>query len=191
MRAVSGNGGTGSANVNEWTGYVPFPMMPSTLDPEGGLIATANSRVTPDGYPYQLTLEWAAPYRNERIWKQLTGRNGLTAKDMIALQTDVISPVDQAIGQRFAYAIDHASKTTARQRAAADLLRSWDGAMTPGSPAAAVLTAAKNAFWPAVLKPKIGEDWKLYSWGRERVCARRDDHARAGRMAAGGLQIVG
>ena len=37
--------------------------------------------------------------------------------------------------------------------------------MAPGSAAAAVLTAAKNAFWPALLKPKIGDDWKLYSWG--------------------------
>jgi penicillin amidase len=164
VRAQS-SGGTGSANDREWTGYVPFDAMPSTLDPAGGLIATANSRVTPDGYPYQLTLEWASPYRNERIWKQLAGRSGLTSEDMIGLQTDVVSPVDQAIGQRFAYAIDHASRTSAKQRAAADLLRSWDGSMKPESAAAAVLTAAKTAFWPAVLRPKIGEDWQLYSWG--------------------------
>ncbi len=36
---------------------VPFDQLPSAEDPANGILATANSRVTPDGYPYQLTLE--------------------------------------------------------------------------------------------------------------------------------------
>ncbi len=153
--------------AGEWTGFLPFDELPSAFDPEGGLLATANSRVTPDGYPYQITLEWANPYRNERIWKWLTGKNGLTEADMLKLQTDVYSEVDQQLGFRFAYAIDHASKTTAQQRAAADILRKWDGVVGVDRAAPAILDAAKKAFWPMVLKPKMGDDWKLYSWAEK------------------------
>ncbi len=150
--------------AGEWTGAIPFEALPSTFDPEGGILATANSRVTPDGYPYQITLDWAAPYRNERIWKWLGGKRGLTRRDMITLQTDVYSEVDQELAQRFAYAVDHAAHPSARARAAADLLRSWDGVLAVDSPAAAIITSAEQRFWPAALGAKIGDGWKLYDW---------------------------
>lgn len=166
------------SQAGEWTGFIPFEALPSTLDPQSGIVATANSRVTPDGYPYQLTLEWASPYRNERIWKWLGGKTGLTPADMLTLQTDVYSEVDQEIAQRLAYAVDHATHPSQRAREAADLLRSWNGVLAINSPAAAIITQAEQAFWPAVLMPKIGDAWRLYDWSessyaREQLIARQ------------------
>ena len=149
---------------HEWQGFVPFEQLPSTLDPANGVIATANARITPDGYPFQLTLGWADPYRNERIWKWLAGKDKLTPPDMLKLQTDVYSEVDQELAQRLAYAIDHAKKPGARLQQAADLMRSWDGVVSVDSAPAAIVEAAKAAFWPMLLTPKIGDDWKLYRW---------------------------
>jgi penicillin G amidase len=149
---------------HEWQGYVPFDALPSTLDPATGLIATANSRITPDGYAYPLTLAWASPYRNERIWKWLAGKDKLTRDDMLTLQTDVFSELDQELAQKFAYAIDHTSGSTAQMKQAADLLRTWDGVLDVNSSPAAIVLLAKQAFWPLLLKPKLGDDWKLYVW---------------------------
>jgi penicillin amidase len=149
---------------HDWQGFIPFDQMPSTFDPANGILATANSRVTPNNYPFQITLEWASPYRNERIWKWLSGKDKLTPVDMLKLQTDVYSEVDQEFAQRFAYAIDHAVKTDARLRQAADLMRSWDGVVGIDSAPAAIVDAAKHAFWPMLLKPKLGDDWQLYEW---------------------------
>ena len=156
-----------ASGAGEWTGFLPFDQLPMAFDPAGGVLATANSRVTPENYAYQISLEWASPYRNERIWKQLSGRSGLTAQDMLKLQTDIYSDVDQQLGFRFAYAIDHASQRTDQQRAAADLLRGWDGRLTTDSPAAAIITAAKQAFWPALLKPRMGDAWQIYAWAEK------------------------
>ncbi len=153
-----------TAPVGEWTGYIPFESLPSVLDPEGGIVATANARITPDGYPYQITLEWASPYRNERIWHWLSGKKGLHTSDMITLQTDIYSEVDQEIAQRFAYAVDHAAHPSSRAREAADLLRSWDGVLAVDSPAAAIVTSTEQLFWPTVLGAKIGDGWRLYDW---------------------------
>jgi len=149
---------------HEWQGLVPFEQLPSTLDPANGVIATANARITPDGYPFELTLGWADPYRNERIWKWLAGKDKLTPADMLTLQTDVYSEVDQELAQRFAYAIDHAKDPGAKLKQAADLMRSWNGAVGMNSAPAAIVAAAKTAFWPMLLKPKVGDDWKLYQW---------------------------
>ena len=150
---------------HEWQGYVPFDQMPSAYNPPNGILATANSRVTPKNDPYPLTLDWGSPYRNERIWKVLASRPKLSAADMLTLQNDVDSMVDQELAQRFAYAIDHAAHPSRRLREAADLMRSWDGQVTIPTPAATIVDAARAAIWPMLLKPKVGEDWKLYRWG--------------------------
>ncbi|MGA9718197.1 MAG: penicillin acylase family protein, partial [Acidobacteriaceae bacterium] len=151
-------------NSHEWQGVIPFATLPSSLDPPGGILATANSRITPDNYPTPLSLEWASPYRNERIWKWLAAHEKMTRSDMLSLQTDIDSELNHELAQRFAYAIDHAHRPSARLRAAADILRSWDGVMHTPEAAPAIVTAARDALWPLLLEPKLGPDWKLYEW---------------------------
>lgn len=159
--------------ANEWSTaapYIPFEQMPHVEDPIGGVLATANARVVPDDYPYPITLDWAAPYRNERIWKVLGGRHNLTPADMLALQTDVSSDLDRVIAQRLAYAIDHASLPANRQKRlhqAADLMRKWNGSVDADASAPAIVDAARAALWPMLLTPKLGDTAKLYSWGEK------------------------
>jgi penicillin amidase len=149
---------------HEWQGYIPFEGLPSAVDPPSGFLATANSRVTTADSPYPLSLEWIDPYRTERIYKLLQGRDQLKPADMLAVQTDVYSEVDQELGHRFAYAIDHTDGVDDRLRKAADLMRSWDGKLTTDSAAASIVTQARYALWPLILKPKLGEDYVNYSW---------------------------
>jgi penicillin amidase len=157
--------GDGWMNMRaEWQGYIPFSQMPNAVDPPSGFLATANSRVTTDKSPYPLTLEWLDPYRAERIYKMLQGRDQLTPKDLLAVQTDVYSEVDQELAHRFAYAIDHTPGADERLRKAADLMRSWDGRLTTDSAAASIVTQARHALWPLILEPKLGKEAADYRW---------------------------
>jgi penicillin amidase len=153
---------------HEWQGYIPFTELPSAFDPPSGLLATANSRVTPNGSKFPLTLEWPDAYRAERVYSDLRGRDQLKREDMLAVQTDIYSAVDQELAHRFAYAIDqtlaHTGDNDARLKQAADLLRSWDGRMSTDSPAASIILRTRQAFWPLVLEPKLGKDLSAYEW---------------------------
>jgi penicillin amidase len=151
-------------SAHEWQGYIPFESLPSAADPPSGFLATANSRVTTEKSPYPLTLEWSDPYRIERIYKVLQGRDQLTPKDLLTLQTDIYSEVDQEMAHRFAYAIDHASATDDRLRKAADLMRSWDGKLTTDSAAASVVTRTRDAMRTMLLESKLGDLAKSYDW---------------------------
>jgi penicillin G amidase len=150
--------------TQQWAGYIPFDQLPQAFDPPNGILATANARVTPDNYLYPITLDWSAPYRNERIWKVLTERaastqNHLTPADMLALQTDVYSDVDHVIAQRLAYAIDHATTPAftndKRLHQAADLLRDWNGNVDADAAAPAIVDAARTALWPLIIDPQL------------------------------------
>jgi len=149
---------------HEWQGYIPFDELPYSVDPASGLLATANARVTPNDTKFPLTLEWPDPYRAERVYMDLRGRDKLTREDMLGVQTDIYSAVDQELAHRFAYAIDRTAGADARLKQAADLLRSWDGRMTPDSAPASIILRARQAFWPLILEPKLGSDAAAYDW---------------------------
>ncbi len=164
--------------AHEWSGYIPFDQLPQVFDPPSGVIATANGRVTPDGYPYPINLDWGSPYRTERILHLLMHRNGLTPADMLAIQTDVYSDFDHVLAQRLAYAIDHTTRTfkpseTRELHQAADLLRTWNGRVNIDSSAAAIVAAVHTDLWPMLLQPhlKPGANPKLLylHYGRDAV----------------------
>jgi penicillin amidase len=148
--------------------YIPFDQMPNVFDPPSGFLATANARVTTGKSPYPLGDDWIDPYRVERIYKALDGRDRLTPKDMLAVQIDIYSEVDQEMGHRFAYAIDHTpgpeGNGDPRMRHAADLMRSWDGRLTIDSAAASLVTQTREALWPLILEPKLGKLADDYHW---------------------------
>jgi penicillin G amidase len=151
--------------TQEWIGAIPYDRLPQAVDPLNGILATANARVTPDDYAYPITINWGAPYRNQRIWKVLTEKavatkNQLTPADMLALQTDIYSDLDHVIAERLAYAIDHATRPELsgdkRLHQAADLLRAWNGSVDANATAPAIVVAARAALWPLLINSQVG-----------------------------------
>ena len=168
----------GSNDAHEWVGYVPFEKLPSVFNPPSGVIATANSRISPDGYPNSISSEWEAPWRVERIYKVLESGKKFSAADMLALQTDVYSELDRFVAERVVYAVDHAKSPSARARSAADILRQWDGRMIASSAAPTIVVRSREELQRLLLEPKLGVEqkgsepvlsWKSYHWMMETV----------------------
>jgi penicillin amidase len=163
---ASGDGSVpvpGDTDAYEWTGFIPFDQMPRVFDPPSGIIATANGRVSPDGYPYPMSIEWDSPYRTERIYKLLSQPKKYTPADMLAIETDVVSELDRFCAERFVYAIDHTPKASERAKAAADIMRSWDGNMAIDSAAPSIAYYSRGKLNELLLQPKLGDDWKGYT----------------------------
>jgi penicillin amidase len=169
---ASGDGtvpASGADGKHDWNGYLPFEKLPSLYDPPSGIIATANGRITPDGYPYLVATQWFPPYRTERIYHVLESKPKFSPEDMLALQTDVTSEYDRFFADRFVYAIDHNPKASQRARQAADVMRGFDGRMTVDSAAATIEVVARHYLWKLVLESKLGSDWKNYEWSESAV----------------------
>jgi len=145
--------------------YIPFEDLPNAFDPPAGFLATANSRVTSAISKYPLKNEWADPYRAERIYKLLQGRDHLTPADLLAVQTDIYSEMDQEMAHRLAYAIDHSANAEDQLRKAADLMRGWDGRLTTDSAAASIEVNTRYTLRSMLLEPKLGKDLAdHYQW---------------------------
>ncbi len=140
-----------------WSGYIAYDALPSVLDPASGILATANSRIVTDDYPYFIANNWVDAYRVERINHLLEARSGLRPADMLAIQTDTHSEFDLLVAQRLAYALDHSAKTKKdpRLQQAANLLRDWNGDVKPESAAAVIVASTRHVLWPMLLIPKL------------------------------------
>ena len=167
---------SGADDAHEWKGYIPFDKLPTTYNPPSGVIATANARISPNGYPYSISAHWEAPWRAERIYHVLESGRKFGPADMLALETDVHSENDLFAAERFVYAVDHAAKPTARAKQAAELMRNWDGRMLASSAAPTIAVRSAQELTRLLLEPRLGPapddpkqqestlSWKSYHW---------------------------
>ncbi|HRK82321.1 MAG TPA: penicillin acylase family protein [Saprospiraceae bacterium] len=78
----------GSSSANDWAGFIPMDQIPQILNPERGFVSSANQASTDQTYPYYYNSEGFDDYRGRIINRTLEEKNGMTVKDMMALQND-------------------------------------------------------------------------------------------------------
>lgn len=70
----------GSTDEYDWQGYVPFESLPSSFNPVGGFVSSANQRTVNESYPYYIAGDFAMPFRINRI-RQMASENEIMGID--------------------------------------------------------------------------------------------------------------
>ena len=154
----------GDTDDYEWTGYIPFDQLPQALNPESGLIVTANARVIgPDYKPY-LTDRWEEPYRTARIFDLLQGRHDLRPEDMLKVQNDTYSYPHMFLAEQLSAAAKSAPPKDARAQHLIQQLKDWNGIAGADSVEVSFLQAARRSLLEMILEPYLGNDTDLYDW---------------------------
>jgi penicillin amidase len=143
----------GSSGENEWTGTVPFAELPHVVDPPSHYIVTANNRPEPDGYPHLLGLEWAEPYRAQRIVDLLQRQRAFSSDAFAAIQADTFSLHAKTL---LPILLEHVRPTDARDRDAVALLRQWNFDARADSAAAAIFEAWFLRLAPTIVGDDLG-----------------------------------
>jgi penicillin amidase len=151
----------GSTDDGEWTGFIPYDAMPSVYDPPGGIIVTANSRITGTDYPYRLTVLPLAPYRARRIQNLLEAKPKHSIQDFLAIQGDTYS-ISGALFARELAEVAH-EDTSAEGKdekwlAAVRLISEWDAKVEPDSRAALLASHMRDAFRTRVVASVVGPE---------------------------------
>ena len=154
----------GDTDDYEWTGYIPFEQLPQALNPESGLIVTANARVVGPNYKPYLTDRWDEPYRTARIYDLLHDRHDLRPEDMLKVQTDTYSYPHLFLADQLMAAAKIAQPQDPRARTLIEGLKDWNGIADAGSPEVSFLHAARRTAIDLLLEPFLGKDTNLYHW---------------------------
>jgi penicillin amidase len=154
----------GDTDDYKWTGYLPFDKLPQALNPESGLIVTANARVVgPDYKPY-LTDRWEEPYRTSRIHDLLDDKADLRPIDMLKVETDTYSYPELFLAEQFSAAAKIAQPKDPRARQFMQDAKDFSGMADADSALVSFLVAARRATLDLILEPYMGDDTSLYRW---------------------------
>jgi len=148
----------GWTDDHEWQGYVPFADMPFLKDPAEGFVATANTRIPDNDYPYPLPSVHVAPFRQRRIRQLLTGREGLTMDDMRRMQADTYDLHAEPLRPLVLAVLDSAGRQWSDTEAAAiEILRAWDGFADADSAGSAVWHVFAQGWMRRVLRARMDD----------------------------------
>jgi penicillin G amidase len=174
----------GDTDLYEWKGYIPFEELPQALNPDDGLIVTANARVVgPDYIPY-LTDHWEEPYRTARIWDLLHDKHDLRPADMLKVQADTYSYPDVFVAEQLAPAAKIATPKDARTRTLIELAKDWNGIADADSTVVPFLEGTRRAALKLLLQPVLGSETELYEWRRTAFLQRMLTERPAGWLPA-------
>jgi penicillin G amidase len=156
----------GDTDDYEWTGYIPFEQLPQALNPDSGLIVTANARVVGPSYKPYLTDHWEEPYRTARIYDLLRDKGGLRPEDMLKVQTDTYSYPHAFLAEQLSVAAKNSQPKDDRTKKLIEGLKDWNGIADADSPEVSFLEETRRAAIVLLLEPYLGKDSGLYSWRR-------------------------
>jgi penicillin G amidase len=154
----------GDVDDYEWTGYIPFDQLPQALNPDSGLIATANGRVVGPNYKPYLTDRWEEPYRTARIYDLLHDKHDLRPEDMLKVQTDTYSYPHAFLADQLSTAIKSVKPKDERAKKLIEGLKDWNGIADAESPEVPFLDATRRAALVLILEPYLGSETTLYEW---------------------------
>jgi penicillin amidase len=156
----------GDTDDYEWTGYIPFEQLPQALNPDSGLIVTANARVVGPSYKPYLTDRWEEPYRTARIYELLRDKAGLRPEDMLKVQTDTYSYPHAFLADQLTAASSTSQPKDERAKKLIQGLKDWNGIADADSPEVSFLEETRRATIGLILEPYLGNDTGMYSWRR-------------------------
>jgi penicillin G amidase len=156
----------GNTDEYDWTGYIPFDQLPQVFNPEGGLIVTANARVTGPNYKPYLTDHWEEPYRTARIYDLLHDKRDLRPEDMLKIQTDTYSYPHVFMAEQLVAAAKVGPPKDERARKLIQQAKDWNGMADANSSIVSFLDAALFQALKLILEPHLGNDTADYHWRR-------------------------
>jgi penicillin amidase len=119
----------GASGKYEWDGFIPYDQLPQSFNPPSGYIVTSNQNPFPVNYPYQVSGEFASPYRSNQIRAMLQAKAKLTPQDTLAIQKDVYSAFEDHLSHAIVSAWDRHQENNADLKPAIDELRAFNGQM--------------------------------------------------------------
>jgi penicillin amidase len=141
----------------EWKGYVPFEKRPHLINPEEGLIATANNKVMGDSYPYFISHYWEPLDRITRIRQLLKTKEKLSVDDFKRMQQDVYSVLASEMVPKMIQVLERRFADKEGQRAK-EILSRWDFVMDKESVGACLFEVTFRKMMDNIFKEKLGEE---------------------------------
>ena len=149
----------GSRSATDWTGWATGAELPHRRLAPHDEVVSANHPPADGGYPLYLSHLYEPNYRAERITELLSGRQGLTRDDMLAMQSDAVC-VAQARFRRSVLVpyLDEAVALAPATSTLARAVNAWQGAEAAADRGGVAWHLLYHHLVRRVFEPTLGRD---------------------------------
>ncbi|MFK5997677.1 MAG: penicillin acylase family protein [Rhodobacterales bacterium] len=144
---------------NRWDGYFDYTANPYVKNPESGIVANTNNKLTNADFPNHVSYLWGDTQRIQRLTKLMNARAVHTRESFIDAQTDTVSNAARSLLPLIARELWYTSADAAsgtkekREQTALDLLANWNGDMDQHLPEPLIYAA-----WLRHLQSRLAAD---------------------------------
>ncbi|MGE3622504.1 MAG: penicillin acylase family protein [Bdellovibrionales bacterium] len=155
----SGNGlmpADGASGDHDWTGTIPPQQAPQLFNPPAGFVFNANNAIVDASAAYYYGRDWEEPFRAERLQQIFDGTAKHNMESTARMQADHVS---LAARQLLPFLLNQ-KFVAARDNAALDMLKHWDGTMDRDLPAPLIFEAWMHELHKLLITEKTGDPMK-------------------------------
>lgn len=144
---------------NRWNGYFDYAENPYVIDPQSGIVANTNNKLTDAAFPKHVSYKWGDTQRIARLTRLLNNRKVHTRESFVEAQNDVVSYTARSLLPLIAKELwftgvkAPAGSTERLQQIALELLAGWNGEMDQHLPEPLIFAA-----WMRNLQIRLASD---------------------------------
>ncbi|WP_448676688.1 penicillin acylase family protein [Delftia acidovorans] len=150
----------------DWQGWLPYDQAPQDDGTALGYLATANQRITREGYAHFLTQDWSLPYRHRRISELIEAKDRHDMVSMASIQNDQTSLAARALLPQMLKALDEAPATHPLAPQARRVMAQFDGRMDAAQAAPLIFAAWVDELTRGLVIPRIGAQTFAATYGK-------------------------
>jgi len=147
----------GWTGAYEWQGYVPVEKLPHLINPAQGFIATANTRVAGENYPYFISHYYEPMDRITRIRQLLNAKEKFSVEDMQQMQQDVYSVLASELTPQIIQVLDGISSDSDAE-SVKKIMAQWDFKVENNSVAACLFEVTVRNMMENIFKDELGPE---------------------------------
>lgn len=148
----------------DWAGFLPFKELPQVKNPPEGFIATANGRITPEGYNHFITGHWQESYRQDRIREFLRTDSKITKESAAGVMRDTYSAAAKKQLAALLPGLETMGAASSGEKAAIEILKQWDFHVDRERAAPLILTTWLREADKALFSARLGDAYADYIW---------------------------
>ena len=152
----------GYLKENRWLGYKPYNTNPRFINPQNGLIANTNNKVSVDKFPNHISFDWGDTQRIERLSNLLESRKVHTRESFIEAQLDTVSFPAKSLLPIIGANLWYTPLTTSNSdldrdaNVALKLLAEWNGEMNEHLPEPLIFYSWMQNLQKSLIQDELG-----------------------------------
>ncbi|NOZ60058.1 MAG: penicillin acylase family protein [Calditrichaeota bacterium] len=140
----------------DWQGKISFEQLPHWINPDSGMIISANQKMVDNRYPFFISDYWEPKYRFRRIWQMLSSQEKVSVENFKKMQRDRHDLHAEYLMPFILPVLGNFDRNDSLRNYFYRSLKTWDRTVSEKSVGAAIFEVFLTHFYENIFRDEMG-----------------------------------